>query len=44
LIELTDNFPANGLRAEDHSRDSGSDQQYWRDRKQRVTSERRAET
>jgi hypothetical protein len=43
LIELADNFPADGLRTEDHTRDRGCDEQDWRDRKQRVVGERRAE-
>ena len=43
LIELADNFPADGIGAEDHSPDRGSDEQYWRDRKQRVVGKGRAE-
>src|SRR4029079_13746813 len=43
VIELSDNFPADRLGAEDHPRDGGGDEQYWRDRKERVVGERRAE-
>ena len=43
VIELSDNFPADGLGAEHHARDSGCDEQYRCDRKQRVVGERRAE-
>ena len=43
VIELSNNFPADGLGAEHHARDRGCDEQYWRDRKERVIGERRAE-
>ena len=36
LIDLADNFPADGIGAEDHPSDRGSDEQHWRGRKQRV--------
>src|SRR4030095_16087476 len=42
VIELSNNFPADGLGAEHHARDSGGDEQYRCDRKQRVVGERRA--
>ena len=44
LVELADKFPADGLGAEDHPRDRGSNEQHWRDRKQRVVGEGRAES
>ena len=43
LIQLTHNFPADRLSAEDQTCDSGGHEQYWRDREQRVVGERRAE-
>ena len=43
VIELSNNFPADGLGAEHHARDSGCDEQDWRDRKQRVVGERCAQ-
>jgi len=33
VIELSNNFPADGLGAEHHARDSGCDEQYRCDRK-----------
>ena len=43
VIELAHDFPAHGLGAEDHAPDCGGDEENWRDRKQRVICERRAE-
>ena len=39
VIELSHNFPADGLGAEHHARDSRRDEQDWRDREQRVIGE-----
>ena len=43
LIELADDFPADGFGTENHARDRGGDQQHWSDREERVVRERRAE-
>lgn len=43
LIQLANNFPADGLGPEDHTGDRGGDEQYWRDREQRVVGKGRAE-
>ena len=39
MIELSDNFSADGLGAEHHARDSRCDEQNWREREQRVVGE-----
>ena len=43
VIELPDNLSPNGLGAEDHPGDGSGDQQDWRNRKQRVVGEGRAQ-
>jgi hypothetical protein len=43
MIELADNLAADRLGAEYHACDRRRDEQYWRDRKQRVVGERGAE-
>ena len=42
VIDLGDDLSAHRIGAEDEPRDSSCDQQYWRDRKQRVVGEGRA--
>ena len=39
VIELSDNFPADRFGSDDHPRDGGGDEQYGRDRKERVVGD-----